>query len=386
MNQIQILASRPTRTANSVLSVYLDVDTSKSANLNRGFETQLKDMLVSIRDNIRQPAEVKAFEEAAHHLENFVARYGVAARGLAVIFDASDGFFWFTELNFPMANMIRWGKDVFVQPLAAAIDEYEQFAIVLLDRARFRLFTMSGGKIEEQIQEEFDHRRVRHTKTVGTDHLGSASHAQRRADEQVLLNLRHMAKDLAAVVEQRGMQRIVLAGSSEITAQFQAILPKRLRSRVIGRVDIASNAHMEEIRNAAAPIAERFERESEANLMKDLVTAAAKSNRVVTGLSHTLHAVNQRRVWQLVYGDGFRSPGLECAQCAALYSLGISSCSFCGATLHPVEDVIELAVERAIRYGARVEAVRDQESLSSLMNAGGIGAFLRTRSSSVRAS
>jgi peptide subunit release factor 1 (eRF1) len=310
----------------------------------------------------------------------------VAARGLAAVVDAYDGFFWGEEIDFPVRNQIRWSKEVFVQPLAVAIDEYERVGIVLLDRAKLRLLTMFLGEMEEHIQEEFDHRKVRHTKTVGMDHLGAADHAQRKADEQIRLNLRHIAKDMDAMLEQHGVRRIVLAGSPEITSELKSVLPKRLASQIIGTVDIATSASIEEIRNAAAPIAEKFERDNEDVLVRNLVTSAAKSRRVVIGLGHTLHAVNQRRVWQLVYADGFCSPGFECPHCAALFSTNNTACSFCNSTVDPVEDVVERAVDRAIRKGASIEVIRGEESQSSLINAGGIGAFLRTRTGSVRVS
>ena len=47
-NEIQMLASRPRRRDKSVLTLYLDTDQSKQANLNRGFETELKEMATGI--------------------------------------------------------------------------------------------------------------------------------------------------------------------------------------------------------------------------------------------------------------------------------------------------------------------------------------------------
>jgi peptide subunit release factor 1 (eRF1) len=385
-NDIHALAMRPERAGNSVLTLYLDVDQSKQANLNRGFERKLKDMFDSVTDTIHDENEMKQFEIASQRVGDFVARYAVRARGIAIVFDTSDGYFWAEETDFPILNQIRWGKEVFVGPLAAAIDEYERVGIVLLDRANLRLFTMFLGEIEEHIREEFDQRRVRHIKTVGMDHLNSASHAQRKADEQIRLNLKHVAKDMDLMLEQHGIGRIILAGSPEITTELRAILPKRLQSKVIATVDLATNAPIEDVRSAAAPLAEKFEHEAEETLVRDLVTSAAKSARVVIGLGRTLYALNQRRIWQLVYAEGFRSPGYECPRCAALFSLETASCSFCGAAVNRIEDVVERAVDHAVRRGARVEVIRGEEAESSLMNAGGIGAFLRTRTASVQVS
>jgi peptide subunit release factor 1 (eRF1) len=248
------------------------------------------------------------------------------------------------------------------------------------------MFTLFLGDIEEHIREGFNHKKVRHTKTVGTDHLGASSHAQRKADEQILLNLRHTVKDIDAMLEHYGVRRIILAGSPEITAELQTLLPKRVASHVIGTMDIATSATIEEIRNAALPIAEKSERDTEEALVTDLVTSAAKSRRVVIGLGHTLHALNQRRVWQLVYVDGFHSSGYECALCVALLSNETTACPFCGSTVFRIEDIVERAVDHAMRKGVKIEVIRGEEAKSSLANSGGIGAFLRTRTATVRVS
>jgi peptide chain release factor subunit 1 len=385
-NDIHELVSRPERTENSVITVYLDVDQSRQANLNRGFEKQLKDMLRGVRDSIHDGHDRKAFQTASRRLEDFVAQCQVGARGLALVFDTSDGYFWTREVDFPVRNQIRWGQEVLVKPLAVAVDEYERVGIVLLDRAKARLLTMFLGEVEEHGGEDFNRRNVRHIKTVGTDHLGSASQAQRKADEKIRLNLRRIAKHIDMMLEQRGVRRIIFAGSPEITAELQSVLPKRLASQIIGTVNLATNASIEEIHDATALVAEKFERDSEQALVADLVTAAAKSGRVVTGLGHTLYALNQRRIWQLVYADEFHAPGYECTQCAALFSGETATCSFCGSAVIAIEDVVERAVDHALRRGARIEVIRSEVAESSLTNAGGIGAFLRTRTASIRVS
>ena len=383
LNDIQMLASRPERPENSVLTLYLDVDQSKQANLNRGFERQLKDLLAGVKNSLDGTNESTIFKTASTRMEEFVTQYDVGARSLTVVCDASDGFFWTRDLDSPISNRIQWGREALVEPLVAAIDEYEEVGIALVDRANLRLFAMFLGKVHELTQESFDRRKVRHTKTLGWDSLVSANHTERKAHEQVRSNMRRMIDRIADVVEQRGMRRLILAGLPEAVGQVQALMPKRLASLVIGTADVAKSASPEEIREIAAPIAARFERESEESLVTQLVTSAAKARRAVVGLAQTLHAVNQSRVWQLVYADGFHAPGYECSECAALTSSEATSCSLCGSSLHPVEDVVDLAVSHAARKGASLEIIRGQETGSSLMNAGGIGAFLRTRTASV---
>jgi peptide chain release factor subunit 1 len=386
LNDIHTLASRPKRADTSVLTVYLDLDQSKQANLNRGFETQLKDMLAGVKERINDENEFSAFERARKRIESFVEQHGVGALGLALAFDASDDFFWYQELKFPVVNRARWDREVFVEPIAAALDEYERVGIVLLDRANLRLFTMCMGELQEHVRQTFDHKKVRHTKTVGMNNLGAASHAQRKADEEVRVNLRQMIKRLDHTTTEFNVHRIILAGSPQNTGQLRALLPKRLASRVIGTVDLAINATPEIVRNAAAALAENFEGQTEQVLVTDLITCAAKAGNVVNGLADTLDALNQGRVWQFVYAETFHAPGYECIECGALFSQEANSCSVCGSTLHPIENVVETAVHHAIGRGVKVEVIRGEKAESDLMKAGGIGAMLRSRTASGRVS
>ena len=101
------------------------------------------------------------------------------------------------------------------------------------------------------------------------------------------------------------------------------------------------------------------------------------------GLGHTLKAVNSDRVWELVYSEDFHAPGFECSKCAALFSFARASCQYCGGTLQPVGDVVERVLEHALRSGAKVDVVTGEAS-ASLDTSGGIGAFLKTRTGTVR--
>lgn len=381
-NDLRMLSSRPERPRNSVLSVYLETDQSRHANLNRGFEKQLKNMMAALPQTIYDSSELERFQSATRHVEDFVSSYEIGARGIVMFFDQSDGFFWHDELQVPAKNQARWNRELFLQPLAAAMDESEPYAVALIGQASLRLFVVSLGEIEELIEETFPSRQVRHIRTVGTDHLGSASQVQRKADERIRWNLRHIQVDVDWLIQSKQLNRLLLAGTPRITEEFRKRLPKRLASRVIGSVDISTDATLERVLAAVQPVAQKHERDSELRLVDQVVTEAAKNRKAVTGLSNTLTAVNQGRVWQLVYSEEFRSPGFECSKCAALFSLERKSCLYCGAVLRPVADIVEHAIEHALRKGARIEVVKGEAS-ESLINAGGIGAFLRARTATI---
>lgn len=381
---LQLLLSRPEKPNPSVLSVYLNVDQSRQANLNRGFERQLKDMMASLRTAIRDARETERFRSAAHHLEDFVSAYQVRARGLVMFFDEADGFFWHQELQIPVQDLARWDRECFLQPIAAAIDEFEGYGVLLADRANSRLFVVSLGEIEEVSREGSGPKEVRHIKTVGMDRLGSASQVQRKADEQVRRNLRRAVRELDRLAESKHIDHLVLAGATDVTSELRNLLPKRLALRVINTLELEMDAPPQEVLAATLTLTEKYERNTEEEIVKEVVTSAAKAARAVVGLSRTLKHINQDRVWQLVCSEDFHSPGFECSKCTSLFSVEQPSCLYCGAALIPVTDVVERAVEHALRKGARIELVKS-EAAASLDTAGGIGAFLKARTGSIQA-
>jgi peptide subunit release factor 1 (eRF1) len=178
-------------------------------------------------------------------------------------------------------------------------------------------------------------------------------------------------------MQSRQIGRLILAGTAEITEEFRKLLPKRLASQVIGSINIPTNASVERIFADAAPVAQQYESDSELQVIDEIVTGAAKGKKAVTGLSDTLNAINQARVWRLVYSDEFCAPGWECTKCAALFAVDRKSCT-CGGEIHEVPNIVEHAIEHALRRGANIEVVSRNAS-AALISAGGIGALLRTR-------
>src|SRR5215831_13360549 len=256
--ELHEMFSRPERPYRSMLSVYLDVDQSRPSNLNRGFETQLKNLIADIRPTIRDAAELERFNPAAHRITDFVSAYQPQARGLGLFLDESDGFFRYVEFDVPVQREAHWDRIFYLQPLVTALDQFETYGVAMLDKQNLRLFTVFLGHIEEHVREGFGADRVRHIKTSGTDHIASASRIQRKADEKVRLNLRHAVKMIDWLVERRHLNRLILAGTPEITSEIRNLMPKRLTMRVIGEVDVAMDTLASDVLTATMSVAESY--------------------------------------------------------------------------------------------------------------------------------
>jgi len=383
-SDLSLLVSRTHNPQPSVLSIYLNIDQSVSGNLSRSFETRFKKMASNVTRRLMTVAERERLAGALRHVSDFVSSYKPAAPALSIIFDTSDGFFWANELDFAVVEQARWGREPFLQPLINAADQLEGFGILLADRARFRLFAVMFGRIEEVAHEDHDARAVRHLKTAGTDYLTTSSRMQRRADNKVRVNLKSAATAMAQLAKDRKLHRFVIAGNTEIARELRLLLPTGLAKCVIGEMEVAMNTNPANVLAAARLCAEKHERESEVAKVNSVVTSAAKHGSAVVGLDRTLKAINSGRVWELIYSADCVSPGYECPTCAALFSARPARCTYCGARLEVVRDIVERAVEHALRKQARIEVVTGEAS-AALMTAGGIGALLRARTGTLRA-
>jgi peptide subunit release factor 1 (eRF1) len=379
---LSLLFSRAHNTQPSVLSLYLNVDQSQSGNLNHGFEARLKKMASVQQKRLVDTTDRERFSTAMLHVRDYLRVSSSAAKGIVLFFDAIDGFFWHQEVGFVVTDQLRWDREPFLQPLAAALDQLETYGVVLADRAKFRLFVVSLGEAQEVLRDDGNDKRVRHVKTAGFNNPDSSSRIQRKADNQIRTNLRHLIRQVEEVTKARRIHRLILAGTREITRELRSLLPARLALNVLDEVDLSMKATASEVLDATTPVADNYERRTELEKVNTIITAAAKNGKAVVGLDRTLKAINSGRVWELIYAGGFVSPGYECSQCSALFSVRATRCPYCGARPAAVADVVERAVEHALRRQAKIEVVTADGS-ERLNQAGSIGAFLKTRTGSV---
>ncbi len=360
--------------AGRVLSVYLDVDQSKAANLNRCFVTAFKARVQEIERTFEEEYEHRDFEGCAGEVRNFLSTYEPHGRGL-VIFARSAGPVWTRELNVPVAEQVVWGTKAHVQPFLEAMDEFQSCGIVVLDHVRARIFTVAFGQIQRHAEVLAMHE-ARHIKTTGTDHLYSQSHFQRRADEHSLEHLKRVGEVLENVARISPFSKLILAGVPEVTSELYRVLPKALRRKIAGFTPLPAGAPEKQILETSMEMGRATERMRESQEVDRLITDAAKGHKAVVGLDATLQALNDQRTREFFYAEGFAAAGGVCEDCHVIFARDDMNCEYCGVPLKPSGDLVEAATVMALAEGAAIEQLRG-EAAAKLMAAGGVGAYLR---------
>jgi peptide subunit release factor 1 (eRF1) len=372
------------------LSVYLDVDQSNAANLNRkfelAFEARVRDIAGEIHGrtpNSQSPEcgvrpcispEQRDFEECAAEARKVIQGYHIRARGL-VLFTRSTGSIWMRELNVPVTTEIHWGASAHVKEFVEALASLETHGIVVTDHSQSRIFTVKLGTMTKHAEIHAG-QAIRHVKTSGTDHLYSQSHLQRKADGHALAHLKRVVEALQQVNQTQPFARLVLAGAPTAASELFRLLPKSMRAKVVATTPLAAGAGESQILEEVLFIARKAEDRRDMEKAEMLITASAKGHNAVKQLPDTLKALNEKRVRELVYAHGFDARGSMCDECHAVFPNDNVNCGFCGLPLKPVDDLVETAIGMAIAEGAAIEQFRGNAA-ETLKTAGGIGAFLR---------
>ena len=358
-----LIAYRP---QHPVLSLYLDLDPSAgSADFHR---LQLRQLLKGFED--RAAEDVEAIERFMDH------EYDWSGRSLAVFSCTADDYFRSFALAVPLRSRARWVDRPYVKPLADLLDRYGNYGVALVDKQGARLFHFHLGELQEQ--EGTLGQEIRHTKRGGGSQVqgrrGGSTGQTRYSKDIADRNLKEAAQFAVGFFGENHVRRVLIGGTDANVARFNALLPKKWQSLVVGSFPVEMTAGHAQVQEKAEEIARRAEDDREQRLVETVITAAAKGREGVIELDGTLAAINAGQVQTLIVSEGYRAPGYQCRGCGYLTAQPLAECPFCGSEFIEIEDAVELAVRKVMEEGGEVEVVHGSPLLE---RAGRIGGQLR---------
>lgn len=377
------LKERNPKEGSPVLSVYLNIDPAVPTNAKGGYRTILDQMLTRIEKEISHDGNLKThFDEDSQWIIKRVETLIPGGKTLVAFCDISEGFTYEEEIPLRLPNFVIYEDVPYIRPIIEAMDEYERYAICLLDSEKARLFLFSFGQLEE-IQDTINLAPVKHRKTVGTDHMRSQTIFKRRAETWTNWFLKDTSSRIYDLMEESKAQYLILMGPNEVTSELFRLLPKTLQEKVVARLRMSTKSKTDEVLETILPVVEERERTNELRIVTDLITAANKlgpaSDKAVIGINPTLDVVNQGRAYLLVYPSGTQIKGYFCPKCEVLLDHPPSEtrCPYCSETLETADDLIWLASEKVMASGGKIEEVKSEDASKQLLSHGIMGAFLR---------
>jgi peptide chain release factor subunit 1 len=359
-----------------VLSLFLNLDPREFATA-AARSTEVRSLLDRAGRLIRDaealpPAARTSLRVDLERVEAELGRGGLDAKGahgLAVFASSAADLFEVLKLSEPVDHEPVIADAPFIEPLSA-IGPPERWCALLVNRRVARLFCGSGAALDE-VELIEDELRRRHAQGGW-----SQANYQRSIDKDADDHLRHAAKVAFAHLQDDLPAGILVGAPPELAGDFEAHLHPYLRHRLAGRLDLdVEHSSPDDVRRAVAARIEEVGRARDDAAVARLVEAfAGGPGRAASGLAEVVAAVHEQRVATLLVEAGFSEPGVRCPTCGWLGADTVAACPADGSATQAVDDLVEAAVERAVRQSADVRVLRDRAELASH---GHIAAVLR---------
>ena len=351
-----------------VLSVYLDLDPHSDAR--RSYRIIFKDLVAAIRQQLDKD-ERRLLDTEVDHVNTWLDAYKPTGNGV-VIFRCEPRLLRLAQyVAIPVPNHVFYESRPDVAPLLDVLDEYERYAVALVDDSKARFFTVFAGEIEED--KAFSDFVPRKHDQGGL----SQANFQRHREAHVFRHLKRVALYLTQLLRRRSFDRLIIAGPAEVTAELQKLLSRVLASRLAAVIPADIHAdNAAQILAKTLEIERQKEREVEDKLLQEVMEVAGAGGRATVGVAKTLGLGDVRT---LVVSAGANGAGVECTNCGRLEKGRSEKCSACGMPMKAVHDIFHRAMARTIEQSGSVEVLHGEAARRLLDAGGGLGARLRYR-------
>ncbi|MFQ6617559.1 MAG: hypothetical protein ACE5QV_02615 [Fidelibacterota bacterium] len=357
-----------------VTSLYLNVNSESIKP--KTYITNLKD-LIKIKRNKSYFSRLtisrrKSVEMDFKRLQKFISEEydDRDKRGIAVFTCYKKGLWKVFYLPVPVGNELIVNHNPYIKPLSSILSEYRNYAVVLVDRAKARIFEVKMNRFE-------DYFHIVDDVPDQVKESGWGGYKERRIERHIMQHvtdhLKKVGTKLMELFKEREFNWLIIGGRREIISTFENLLHSYLKERIIGRIVVEPDAPIEDVFEKVRKLEIEARIIYERRLVKNLIDRVHDSRKAVDGILACLNFLYQGQVDTLVIKKGYGKKGVSCIKCGYL-GLEISDrCPICGSnSLEKVPDVVDEAITLAYRQGCKVEHVT--VNMSSLAN---IAAFLR---------
>ena len=320
-----------------------------------------------------QDAVTRDIQRVQEHLRNPASL--PPTQGVAVF--ACEGIGLFETVPLPVVYRSRLGVDAtpLVRELASVEDEFGRLLTVVFDRASARFFEVTAYETRELSGLRADSTRGKRFRAAQDGSGGWGEHTyNNRIRQEKQRHLEAIARELFALDRRHPAHGIVLGGTGNDAGAVEPFLHNYLVERVIGTARLnPKDATPAAVHAATLAVREAYERASERALVREMLDGTG-SGWALNGITPTLRALSRGQVRALLVDADAAHPGFRCGDSGRL-ALTERECRGEGTPV-PVLDVVDDAIEEALRQGVDVNVVYEPEARQSI---DGLGALLRFR-------
>jgi peptide chain release factor subunit 1 len=344
-----------------VVSMFVDLDPREFANPSAR-ETQVNSLMSALAEEIREGDlshdALQALEADRERIETFLRDEldASGARALAIYSALALDVFEVVKL----ADAVETGVHVDLHPILEPIMGHEDegsWCVLLVTRETARIFR--GGPTG--LRETHDvHSDVKNQHQAGG---WSQARFERSVEREVEWHLEKATDLLFRYSKRRPFEHLVIGADNDamrpsLTAETHSYLLEKVR----GWVDIDERiASEDEVFEAVRGVMDAYLGEQERELFERYLAERGTDGRAATGVKDVLAALVEQRVETLLVREGAQAAGTQCVTCGWMGTAGPVLCPVDETRLDQVENIVEPAIQAAIKQSADVHVIDEPD-------------------------
>ncbi|MEM9081809.1 MAG: hypothetical protein AAGC74_14085 [Verrucomicrobiota bacterium] len=326
-----------TPNSSPLISCFVNLDSTR-ANAIKDLERQATEVSKRLPGKRRNDFD-DAFDEIREHLVKELSR---SARSVAIYCRwGTQPFFNAIEFQVPLETKLIVDSHPHIYPIIETKDTYHRFAIVIVTETEARIVETLVGAITREIFAKRPELRER----LGRE--WTREHYQNHKRDRNKRFLQTKVRIVDDIMQQRGHNHLVVAGSPKMVSRFTDALPDRLRAKILTTLYANPSNGIYPIVQQSIELFAANEHVESHDRVAELENAILSTGLGVAGVEATREALLNGYADMLIIDADFEIPSVR-------------------------EDLVRLAT----RAGVEIETVRQSQSLARLS---GVGCLLRYR-------
>jgi peptide subunit release factor 1 (eRF1) len=303
--------------------------------------------------------ERDSLEADAAKIREHVATLEGSVNGLALFACHAADLFAPLELAAPIDGHRLYVSDrPHLYPLARVIDEYPRYLALLTDTHSARIFVFAVNEVEKT--EQIEGEKPKHHKKGGW----SQARYQRHTENLYLQHAKEVVEQVARIVREERIDKIVVAGDEVIMPLLREQFPKEVTDRIVDVLKLDVHASQRTVLETTIAALRKKDEATDRERVDEMVGAYRANGLGCLGREQTKRALEMGQVDELVITavpDALAPP----ASGAPAQETGERS---------PAETTADDLIVQARNTAAKIRFIEDPTLLAPH---GGVGAFLR---------
>ncbi|MBO8130355.1 MAG: hypothetical protein H0Z29_02430 [Candidatus Marinimicrobia bacterium] len=326
--------------------------------------------MTELKKLIRYKQNKSYYRELSEEERNFVSQdferilkfanedFPINGKLTSVCFSSVGENLWeVVNFDVPFMTEVEVQPFVYIKPLAKLYSHYRNYGLVLVDKAKAKIF-------ERRLGSNIEHFQVRSNQVESIKYGGYKGRDERSVERNIhniiLGHYKEVSKKVSELDSKLNFNWIILGGHRDVLNEFKKYLKDDILCKVLGEMIIGPEVPTDDAFKKVESMEDIIKAEYEKRLIQK-VRELSTENYAVEGIQAVIISSRKRAVKTLLFAEDFIQKGHYCKDCGLIDTGDATKCPDCGNNLMITNDVTENLIHSVLENGGNIEVIEKEK-------------------------